>query len=129
MLRIMPMLAVIMIVSAVLPASAQSPQLQSNFNGVDITNRLLPASAPQTNQLTATNIIQQWFSTIGKGFSNLFTSSSPTTGLFSTTGSTPQPLPMSYMPQGPFSVPNPQQMTRAQFAQYFGMHPLTPLPQ
>ncbi len=117
-------LAVLVGLWAALPAAAQ--QMDSNFNGGTVTNNLLPNAAPRTSQLTATAIIQNWISSVGTGISNLFSTKSTSDGLFSTTPTAPPNLPMSYIPNGPCSVPNPLQMTSAQHMAMFGIQPLLP---
>jgi hypothetical protein len=112
---------------ATVPATAQAQQLQSQFNGNTVTNNFMPTGAPNQNQLTATSILTSWVGKVGTGIGNLF-SGNPISNLFSTNKPSTVLQQPSITVTGPFSVPNPQQMTNQQFMTAFGIYQLQPLP-
>jgi hypothetical protein len=114
-------------VLAALPARAQSPQMNSQFIGNNVTNSLTAPGTPQTNQLTGTSIVTSWIAGIGRGIGGVFTGQGPIRRLFSTSGPTTQYSQPTYqMPPGPYATPVPSQMSAAQFQAAFNWYYLTP---
>jgi hypothetical protein len=101
------------------PAMAQAPQANSVINGNVITNNLTAPGTPQTDQLTATAIINSWVSKVTTGVGSLVSGLKPTNGLFGTSSTTGTMQAMSPTVSGPFACPNPEQMTNQQWMNMF----------